>query len=193
MSSNYLLGEYDPKRLLWLVKTLEDQSRYNWTTIASANVTPNYNDEYFLINKGYLVLDSGLKDKIKNKDYSISLDVYPTQAVANSNYVVPVSLGGSNTVGGDVFFNHSSDSIIWYAGGPRIQKNNIGFSFNKWYHIEFMREGGLFKLLLDETLIGTSDFSVTNNAMDFYIGANQSAPSQETMIGYVKNIIVRLL
>ena len=176
--------------LLRLGKTLEDQSKYGRTTTTAGTVTPNYNNEGILINSGRLILDTNIKNVITNKDYSLSLDVYPISDVASS--VTCVSLGGSNTIGGSIGFIPSEDSISWYAGGDRIKATNIGFSYNRWYHIEWRRENGYFKLILNGTQIGTSDYSVTQNVMDFVIGANQSYYPQ-SMNGYVKNIVIKLL
>lgn len=179
--------------LLKLGKTLIDESVYNWTTTTAGTVTPNYNNEGILLGgSSRLDLDTGIKDIILNKDFSISLDVKLVSAYTKNGCLI--SMGGSNGAGGAAYFcleNSVISSVLYYASGERIQQNFSG-SLNKWYNYEFRKQGGRSSILIGGIVVGTSDYINTNNAGNFAIGANQHALA-ESINGIIKNVKIKLL
>lgn len=179
--------------LLHLEKDLTDKSPFNRITQTTGSISCD--SQGIFINgtssPSALILDSGIKNAILNKDFSISMDIYITSKV--QIYANFLSLGGSNTDGGVIGFQLESGSgIYFYANGMKINYDNRGFSYNHWYNTEFKRENGVFSLYLDGVLKGTSNYHIQDNIRDLVIGYNQSAPS-ERIVGYVKNIYIKLL
>lgn len=179
--------------LLKLGKTLTDESGYNWTTTTSGTVTPNYNNEGILLGgSSSLDLDTGIKDIILNKDFSISLDVKLVSAYKRNSCLI--SMSGSNSEGGAAYFileNSVISSVMYYADEIKIKQNFSG-SLNTWYNFEFRKQGGRSSILINGVTVGASDYTNTNNAGNFAIGANQHAPS-ESINGIVRNVKIKLL
>lgn len=191
----------NPDILFKLTKYLQDESDYHRTFTYSGDVRENYNGDCIFLNgggsKNYAAayIDIGRFPEIGTSDFSFSCDVNITQS-SGYNYSIILGITGSNSTFGvqSIRFTSSGNSG-WYANGIRIMDSVR--SYNTWYHWEFRRLNGRYELLVDNTLVGYSTYSISNDytSQSWRIGQNQSYAhvNNEHMTGYIKNIVIKLL
>ena len=93
-----------------------------------------------------------------------------------SNYSCLISLGGSNSPYGGLYVNRfSSNSLLFYANGIRLQPT-VEQLQDVWYNITFI--GNSSSLYLNSVKLQESVYSTNFPQQGFIIGANHSAYSE---------------